>query len=339
MYVGNVQLWAKGLKDQWLLPAMKDGTFKFNNPQRRRNSITLPINVVIAGTEGTSLVAAMEMNGQRHGKPLTYARMTAKVSGRVPKSRTFAVGHPGDQRLANTVSAAKGPGVSEEFVKAIPTSSLYLLGPYDQDEMKAIANQHLTKLAARMLGGNEIFGRTTLLWSDAVTELLATYNSHAEDGALGIAERVRTLIKESLGRSGAHRRVRSILDARRNRARRAREPDRTRSLVVRFAPDAQNAGDARDRDRAKRCATARARPSQTSASTNCRPSITASTRKSSASSRSFASERQSLSIANAATGAEPQPATVLMMDGWTSTAKRKPPRNSRPNCCRGRKSS
>ena len=199
LFFDDLQNWSRSMKDRFLLPALRKRRFMINNPNGGLRWIDVPVNVYVATNEGSGLLTAREANGQRLGPPLPHARLVEKfdrVFDQAPALRSALLETNGAHRGWDGPTA---PGISNQIVGAIDDGELYLTRPLAKEHLVWIARRELRKLSAEFAAGSSaLLGAIKLDWSDALTDLVATYGATDEDQAVGIKGRLESLVREPI---------------------------------------------------------------------------------------------------------------------------------------------
>lgn len=208
LFVNEFHNWSKELKDAFVKQAFEKGVFEINSPNGGLAQIVVPVTFIIATNEGISLLAARELNGQRFGEVLPYARLLENWE-RV---------HVDKSLLRNQMLATNGAvnssrrgesqvGISEELANRILDNELLLLRPLSPESLKLIARLKLAEIQRHVQLASKILGPIEITWSDELVEFLQSYHYIAEDNARPIEDRVKTLVQTPLDRAIETRKI------------------------------------------------------------------------------------------------------------------------------------
>ena len=195
--IEKFHLWIKQSKDLILLEGLKTGKFKVANPAGGVSELIVPMKFMISTHEGTALLASRELNGQRHGEPMTYEEMMNKWENE----------HQNPDRLKNEMRRSNGsvnattdtsemPGISENMLSSFGDGELLLLRPHSVEGLKKIVELKLEDMKEKFKESERLVGPLQITWSKELVEFLATYQHLAEENATPIESRVKNMVQD-----------------------------------------------------------------------------------------------------------------------------------------------
>ena len=199
IFVDDFQDWSREIKDSFLRRAIADGYFKVNSPNGGLSKLFLPVRFIVASTEGTSLLAAREANGQRFGKELTYTQLHEKweyIHGDVKALKreimnTNAAGNSGE-------AAEAARGISQSLLSTIPDRYVILLRPLSPEDLQLIIRKKLQEMAAKVRHFSNLLQGAELTWDDDLPQALQSYDYAAEENARPVLAQLENMIEAPL---------------------------------------------------------------------------------------------------------------------------------------------
>lgn len=198
LYVDNLHLWYRDGKDQVFLDALKEGRFKIANSAGGEQEIVVPVKMAFATAEGTSLLAARELNGQRYGEPQTIEQLV----------NNWELVHNDHERLKNEARRSNGAvnagasneskGTSEQLLSLFGEGEILLLRPLTEANIKEIVKQKLEALAKKLVNPESLLGQVKLTWSEEMVHFLATFHYFAEENANPLDVRISNMVQHTL---------------------------------------------------------------------------------------------------------------------------------------------
>ncbi len=231
--IEKFHLWIKQSKDLILLEGLKTGRFKVANPAGGVSELIVPMRFMISTHEGTALLASRELNGQRHGEPMTYEEMMNK----------WDIEHLNPDRLKNEMRRSNGsvnattdtsemPGISENMLSSFGDGEILLLRPHSKEGLKKIVEIKLQEMAVKFKESERLMGPLILTWSPELVEFLATYQHIAEENATPIEARVKGMVQDQILRAFEKMEIKPSESTQELRLNIQRNEDKTYSLVI-----------------------------------------------------------------------------------------------------------
>ncbi len=190
LFFDHLNSWGKNVKDSFIGPALSEGKFIINNPASGIREIIVPVTFVLASTDGASLIASRESNGERFGRPLTFPELHGRWDNNHRNPIAVNEVLTRENRLGDTDTSN-----SIEFVQSV--KKIVLLAPISPENLQKIIRRQLRTFAA-VLAKDSGLGSLKLTWDVKVEELVLHFQEDPEQGASSIESKVERLIEDSL---------------------------------------------------------------------------------------------------------------------------------------------
>lgn len=235
VFLNEFHNWAKQFKDDVVKEALEKGYFSINNPNGGLAEIFVPIRFIIASNEGIGLVTSREANGQRHGRALTYDEVLQKwekVQSNKPALKNDILATNGSPN--NKSPGESSTGISEELLNRVPERFILLMRPLNPTDLQTIVELALQKAVRKIQRSSDLLRDVTLTFAPEVVKVIQEYDYSAEDNARPVKDRIIGFVEEPLLdaiRSG----VLKVKPGARLQIGLAQNEDRTRRLTVQIS--------------------------------------------------------------------------------------------------------
>lgn len=199
IFLNEFHNWSKEMKDAVIKQALEKGYFTVNNPNGGVDKIYVPIRFLVATNEGVGLLTSREANGQRHGQPLTYEQNLAKwekvhTNKAAIKNEILATnGSPNDK-----VERESAPGISEELLNRIPERFILLMRPLSPENLRKIVEINLGRAAKRVEASSQLLKGVEIRWTQDLVKLIQEYDYVAEENARPVKDRIIGFVEEPM---------------------------------------------------------------------------------------------------------------------------------------------
>jgi ATP-dependent Clp protease ATP-binding subunit ClpA len=199
IFINEFHNWSKVLKDAALKESIEKGRWPIHNPNGGLSEIDIPIRFIFASNEGEKLLASRELNGQRHGDPLTFKETDRKWelihNNKAALKDEIA---SGNGQANNPVVGESAPGISQELLNRIPDQYLILFRPLSPEALKEIAAEEFGRLKKLLNKKSRLFDSVNLNWDQSTIDLIQSYDYNAEENARPIGRRIKSMILKPL---------------------------------------------------------------------------------------------------------------------------------------------
>ncbi|PWU15498.1 MAG: hypothetical protein C5B49_11750 [Bdellovibrio sp.] len=231
VYLHSFDQWTRENKDAFLLPGL-DGNFQINSPNGGESKIQVRVHFVIASRDGTGLVSALEANGQRVGKPLTFKQQLQRWQRYESNKEALK-----DEIRANNggindrQSGSEQKGTSNELLKEIPDSNYVLMKPLSPEELQELVRRQLEAAADRVANKSDL-SRIRLIWDEDLYQIIQEYDYLPESNATPMEPKIDALVIAPLVQAIKENRMADVRAFDQVHLSLATNPDHSRDLLV-----------------------------------------------------------------------------------------------------------